>query len=90
VFVGLSSPNLSQLRVSQRFQDGGHDVPDEKIFARYDRVMALLPQAIQVADRSLIYDNSKKNQPATLIAYFSNGELQESFDNIPAWLQPCI
>jgi predicted ABC-type ATPase len=90
VFVGLSNPGLSIQRVRQRVLSGGHDVPTEKIIARYDRVMALLPRALQIADRAMVYDNSEDDQEATLIASFTNGQLNKGFDKIPEWFQACL
>ena len=37
---------------------GGHDVPVEKIYARYDRAMTLVPKVVAVSDICHIYDNS--------------------------------
>ena len=37
-------------RVAQRVAQGGHDVPRDRIVARYHRTMALLPDAIVAAD----------------------------------------
>jgi predicted ABC-type ATPase len=86
VFVGLSSPELSLQRVSQRFQSGGHNVPRDKIMARYDRVMALLPNALQVADRALIYDNSDDCAEARLVLSFNNGQVGYRASDLPEWL----
>jgi predicted ABC-type ATPase len=87
VFVGLSSPELSLQRVRQRVQSGGHDVPREKIMARYDRVMALLPDALQVADRALIYDNSDDDDEARLVISFNNGRIGYESIDLPEWLR---
>ena len=42
-FVGTESPALNVERVKQRVALGGHDVPHDRIVARYERTMALLP-----------------------------------------------
>ena len=39
---------------------GGHNVPEEKIYARYDRAMALVPKVVAVSDICHIYDNSEE------------------------------
>lgn len=56
VFVGLSSSELSFERVSQRVQRGGHDVPQDKIIARYDRVMALLRLSRLFGDKCCLFE----------------------------------
>jgi hypothetical protein len=38
--------------------EGGHDVPKDRIIARYHRTLALMPEAISLADRALLFDNS--------------------------------
>jgi predicted ABC-type ATPase len=57
-FVGVDDPAINVSRVAQRVARGGHDVPLEKILARYKRTMELLPQAMRAANRATIYDNS--------------------------------
>ncbi|PSB58221.1 zeta toxin family protein [Chamaesiphon polymorphus] len=86
IFVGLSSPELSLQRVGQRVQSGGHNVPTDKIMARYYRVMALLPNALQVADRALIYDNSDDCAEARLVLSFNDGRVGYRSSDLPEWL----
>lgn len=56
--VSLEKPELNVARVALRVSEGGHDVPKDRIVARYERTMRLMPQAILIADRSFIFDNS--------------------------------
>ena len=55
VFAG---PKINVYRVKQRFANGGHDVPEDKIVSRYKKALDLLPELIQVCDICHIYDNS--------------------------------
>jgi predicted ABC-type ATPase len=57
-FVGIDDPQTNIDRVQQRVAQGGHDVPQEKIATRWSRTMALLHEAIKVADQSFLFDNS--------------------------------
>lgn len=57
-FVATENPRLNVDRVAQRVALGGHDVPREKILERYERVLGLLPNAIRLADRTVLFDNS--------------------------------
>jgi predicted ABC-type ATPase len=57
-FVGVDDPLINVRRVAQRVARGGHDVPEDKIVARYHRTMELLPKAMIAANRSVIFDNS--------------------------------
>ena len=58
VYVGLSSAGLSVLRVVDRVQKGGHSVPVAALQRRYPDSMAKLAQALALADRSYVFDNS--------------------------------
>jgi predicted ABC-type ATPase len=41
-FIGISGPEVSEQRVAMRVSQGGHDVPTEKLTARYPRTMSNL------------------------------------------------
>jgi predicted ABC-type ATPase len=57
-FIATESPALNVARVRQRVALGGHDVPEDRIRARYARTLALLPDAIEAADDAVLFDNS--------------------------------
>jgi predicted ABC-type ATPase len=57
-FVGTKSAALNVERVRQRVDMGGHDVPTDKIIQRYERSIALLPEALSIASRAFVFDNS--------------------------------
>lgn len=57
-YVLTIAPIINVYRVKTRVASGGHDVPKEKIYARYDRAMDLVPAVIAVSDICHIYDNS--------------------------------
>ena len=59
-YVLTVAPIINVYRVKARVASGGHDVPEEKIYARYDRAMALVPEVIAVSDICHIYDNSEE------------------------------
>jgi len=71
-FVCTNSPDINVLRVQQRTREGGHDVPEEKIRARYDRSLTNLTQAISIAYRTYLFDNSGRE--ASLIADVTPGK----------------
>ncbi len=58
-FVCLEPPNLCLSRVAIRVAQHGHDVPSDKVLDRYRRCLDLLPEAIKIADRSYLFDNSE-------------------------------
>lgn len=67
--------DLAVARVSERVRDGGHDVPEQKIRDRYDRLWALVASARDTADRADFYDNSTAAKPFRLIAEYERGLL---------------
>lgn len=58
IYVMVRSPELNIERVKLRVARGGHDVPREKITARFHRSLAQLPWFLDHADRAYIFDNS--------------------------------
>lgn len=59
-FVATDDPALNVARVRQRVALGGHAVPEDRIVARYARTMALLPGAMEAADRLVLFDNTRR------------------------------
>jgi|HubBroStandDraft_3_1064219.scaffolds.fasta_scaffold77451_1 predicted ABC-type ATPase len=59
LFVGLTNPELSILRVRTRHLQGGHDVPEEKLRQRFPRTQDAIRLAAPIADRTLMFDNSR-------------------------------
>jgi len=59
-YVLTIDPLINVYRVKARVASGGHDVPVEKIHARYNRAMTLVPKVVAVSDICHIYDNSEE------------------------------
>jgi predicted ABC-type ATPase len=76
-FVALEHPRLNVERVRQRVALGGHPVPEDRIVARYDRTMALLPEALTVCDRAVLFDNSYRKRAGERVALVPVAEFQE-------------
>lgn len=57
-YVLTASADINVVRVLTRLSTGGHGVPEDKIRARYDRALALIPELIPVCDICNIYDNT--------------------------------
>ena len=85
VFIGLDSAMLSVARVMQRVREGGHDVPDDKLQARFPRTLANLKSAIPLADDAFVFDNSSADAPYRLVAVYSRGDLVAKHPPIPGW-----
>ena len=70
VFIRVDSPETSKQRVAMRVMQGGHDVPDEKLEARFQRTLANLERAIKVLPVVIIFDNTDLARPFQLEAVY--------------------
>lgn len=59
LFVGLSSAELSALRVETRVAMNGHDVDRDRLVHRFPRTQTAIREALEVADASVLLDNSR-------------------------------
>ena len=57
-YVLTADPQINVFRVVTRVAAGGHDVPVDKIIARYNRALDLVKELVPVCDVCHIYDNS--------------------------------
>lgn len=90
IAVGLESIEKSKARVAIRRAKGGHNVPEEKIEGRYERVLLNFAHGARVASLAIFFDNSEDRSENDLdtywdIAFFENGELFVKDESPPAW-----
>ena len=84
-FIGLENVELSEARVAQRVLRGGHDVPTEKLVARFPRTLRNLARATRELPCVLVYDNSERARPFRAVAAFQQGAPVSVNEPIPAW-----
>lgn len=84
--VSVNDPALSLARVHARVEEGGHDVPEEKIRDRYARGQVLIRQAVLQADRGMVFDNSRLNESPRLVLLFALGRLIQAEPTLPYWV----
>ena len=58
IYVLTVDPMINISRVAAREALGGHGVPKDKIVARYNRALKLIPELVEVCDILHIYDNT--------------------------------
>lgn len=80
-YVVTSDPLINVYRVRMRVKLGGHDVPVDKIYARYDRSMALAKDVVAVSDVCHIYDNSAE----TSFRIFKKRKTEYFYDECEDW-----
>lgn len=71
IYVAVQTPEIAVERVALRVQAGGHDVPEEKIRARWERSHRRLAEIIPELDALFIFDNTAV--PPVLVAQRVNG-----------------
>ncbi|HVU60190.1 MAG TPA: AAA family ATPase [Mycobacteriales bacterium] len=82
--VMLIPVELAVVRVALRVQAGGHDVPEQKIRARYDRLWHHIVEAVVGADTTRFYDNSDAEHPYRVVARYDHGRSAGPAD-WPTW-----
>lgn len=72
-------------RVADRVANNdGHDVPEDKIRSRYQRLWAHIATAIGLVDTAYVYDNTSSTRAFRRIATYVNGSLIGAAD-WPSW-----
>jgi predicted ABC-type ATPase len=85
-FIRIASPETSDQRVAMRVSQGGHDVPPEKLVARFPRTLANLKAAIPMLPHVFIFDNEELNRPYRCVARFENAKTVFMAGPTPSWL----
>jgi predicted ABC-type ATPase len=86
-FIGIADANRSEERVAMRASQGGHDVPADKLIARFPRSLRNLQLGIQVLPCVLAYDNDDLQTPFRLVAIYQNGRQTFLAKSVPGWLK---
>jgi len=71
------------MRVSQ----GGHDVPADRLVARYPRTMANLRAAIRDLPHVIVFDNDDLARPFRRVAEFEGGREVFRAKPLPRWVK---
>lgn len=85
VFIGLETDELAIARVTERVAAGGHDVPDEKVRARFPRALKNLASALRFVDHAFLFDNSSATTPFRFAAEYAAGRLRHRSRLRPSW-----
>jgi predicted ABC-type ATPase len=92
--VCVDDPALLLQRVAQRVREGGHDVPPERILARYPRTLANLAQAARMADLAMLFHNpnigSGSPEPPQRVAVVRRAQVRVLSQPLPRWAQQVL
>ena len=76
IFIRIKDADESIRRVAMRVCQGGHDVPEDRLRARFERTLANLQRAIQRLPHVIVLSNEDLSNPYQLIAMYENGQEQ--------------
>jgi len=90
-FISTSSPAINAKRIADRYMEGGHSVPIEKIVSRFSKSIVNCAAIMGMVDRLYIYDNSIDDHMARLLFRVSDGCLSKQYEqDIPLWARPLL
>ena len=85
VYVALGDPELHIERVRLRASQGGHDIPDSDIRRRYGRSLLRAPEAMRLADETVVLDNSGPRPQGMLM--LKGGRIIWRAGTLAPWVQ---
>ena len=81
IFIRIQSADESSRRVAMRVCQGGHDVPDAKLRARFNRTQANLARAIQKLPHVIVFSNEDLSNPYQWVAHYEHGQSMARKEN---------
>lgn len=90
IFLCVDSAELTALRVETRVAAGGHNVPRERIAARYERMRVNVKAAIPFVDLGILVDNSSLETPLRPVAVTQRGMVVDRFPPLPWWAEDVL
>jgi predicted ABC-type ATPase len=85
MYIGIVDPNMNVLRVADRVELGGHDVPIADTLRRYERSLANLGKAAKIVGELILYDNSTSAGHQILVTI--KGEAKVIYvSELPSWI----
>lgn len=85
IYIHLDNPELNQARVIQRVNEGGHDVPPEKIISRIPKTQKNIRYALTLVDQARVLDNSSGEDPFKQVAIIKKKKIIYLIPSLPDW-----
>lgn len=82
-YIGLNSKEESLLRIANRVRKGGHNIPSEDVFRRFENRANSLKNIVPLCDRVIFYDNENGFRK---VAEISNNMFHFSNNYRPKWI----
>lgn len=83
--VSVDSADLAVARVGERYANGGHPVPEDRIRGRFARNRNYIRDAMHIAQAGWVFDNSVLGEPPRRLIAFESGKIQNVVGQLPAW-----
>ena len=87
-FVSTECPEININRVIARVQQGGHDVPNDKIVERFQRCLDNVANAIPFLNRGYFFDNS--GEGFRYLAEINEGKWTLYTSLLPQWFRKSV
>ncbi len=93
LYTGLSSPELHIERVAARVKHNGHDIPEDKIRARWKTSVLNMIRLIPHCSEIVVYDNSAPSdeggpKPVRLFSMRGDEFTEPPVNPMPEWAKP--
>jgi len=85
VLIHLEQAKLNAARVAQRVQEGGHNVPTEKLLKGIPRMLDQVKTAIPLCDEVRVLDNSSAENPIQPLMTIKLGQVEIHQHPLPTW-----
>ncbi|MFZ4405427.1 MAG: zeta toxin family protein [Pseudobdellovibrionaceae bacterium] len=89
-FIHLNKSELNVSRVYQRVENGGHNVPFDKIISRIPRSVENLKKAIPIVDKVALVDNSSTQDPLRVVARIKKSKVIHIENPLPMWAKDIL
>ncbi|WP_417829240.1 zeta toxin family protein [Thalassospira sp.] len=85
IVIHVETTDLNLARISQRVEEGGHNVPHDKVKARIPRTLENVKTAIPLCDEVRVLDNSSLTTPFQEVLTIKNGVRTLHVSPVPQW-----
>lgn len=90
VFIHVDNLALNKARISQRVEEGGHFVPDEKVETRIPRALQNIRSVLPLCDHVRMLDNSSSDDPFKQVVTIKNQTITEHKPPLPDWAKALL
>jgi predicted ABC-type ATPase len=87
IWIHLPDSIQNIARVSHRVIAGGHDVPEDKVRSRIERLIMNIESAIPLCDVIHCFDNSSYDEPFKPVFSINYGQLIKHQDPLPTYTE---